>query len=498
VVVAAILLRVAYVAAGVFELAPDEAVYWQYSRRPDWCYYTKGPLVAYLIWIGTHVFGHTELGVRISSIVLAAVTMVLFCRLYERIAPGERRGVVGLLIAQHCIPLFLAGSILMTIDNPLCFAWVLGLWGLHRAVRDERKWGWFWLAFALAAGLMAKLAMFFFIPVVLLYLGLSRRNRRWLATPYPYLALLGGLLALLPQVWWNAQHDWLMFRHTAERGENIRFDRVLTYPFMFIGGQMGVASPVAFVLMVIAAAHHVRHWRKDASLLVVSALAPPALFFSGFSLMHRINENWPATMYPALLLGAALYWAPKWGSREARRWVVAAYIVGAVMILLLLWPQACVATATAVSWGAKAVELPIDLPADRVPVNRLLGWRKMALFAAERAKGLEKPVFFMGRRADEASLLAFYLPEHPWTYAHPHAEISTQYGIWGGLGKLRGWNAVFVTRLRPMRHGDLEQEHLAPRDLFGEVDEGEDLEFEVAGHVVNRYEVWRCKNFRGW
>src|SRR6516162_9317799 len=31
------------------DLAPDEAHYWDWSRHLDWSYYSKGPLVAYLI-----------------------------------------------------------------------------------------------------------------------------------------------------------------------------------------------------------------------------------------------------------------------------------------------------------------------------------------------------------------------------------------------------------------------------------------------------------------
>src|SRR5262245_31657226 len=31
------------------ELAPDEAHYWDWSRHLDWSYYSKGPLVAWLI-----------------------------------------------------------------------------------------------------------------------------------------------------------------------------------------------------------------------------------------------------------------------------------------------------------------------------------------------------------------------------------------------------------------------------------------------------------------
>src|SRR5438128_11704240 len=39
------------------DLAPDEAHYWDWSRHLDWSYYSKGPLVAYLIRAGCELFG---------------------------------------------------------------------------------------------------------------------------------------------------------------------------------------------------------------------------------------------------------------------------------------------------------------------------------------------------------------------------------------------------------------------------------------------------------
>src|SRR5580704_4278187 len=43
-------LHLAYLAYDCpLDLAPDEAHYWDWSRHLDWSYYSKGPLVAYLI-----------------------------------------------------------------------------------------------------------------------------------------------------------------------------------------------------------------------------------------------------------------------------------------------------------------------------------------------------------------------------------------------------------------------------------------------------------------
>ena len=44
-----------YIASGRIDLAPAEAHYWEWSRRLDWSYYSKGPMVAYLIAVTTRL-----------------------------------------------------------------------------------------------------------------------------------------------------------------------------------------------------------------------------------------------------------------------------------------------------------------------------------------------------------------------------------------------------------------------------------------------------------
>src|SRR6478672_4014592 len=51
-------LRVAYLAHDCpLDLAPDEAHYWDWSRHLDWSYYSKGPLVAWLIRLSCELVG---------------------------------------------------------------------------------------------------------------------------------------------------------------------------------------------------------------------------------------------------------------------------------------------------------------------------------------------------------------------------------------------------------------------------------------------------------
>src|SRR5438132_10976330 len=57
-IVGAAVLRFLYLAIDCpLDLSPDEAHYWDWSRHLDWSYYSKGPLVAWLIRLSRELFG---------------------------------------------------------------------------------------------------------------------------------------------------------------------------------------------------------------------------------------------------------------------------------------------------------------------------------------------------------------------------------------------------------------------------------------------------------
>src|SRR5438309_5053744 len=79
-ILAAAALRVLYLAAYCpLDLAPDEAHYWDWSRHLDWSYYSKGPLVAYLIRLG---------GAAASALPLSARAQALAVRLPAVVCGG--------------------------------------------------------------------------------------------------------------------------------------------------------------------------------------------------------------------------------------------------------------------------------------------------------------------------------------------------------------------------------------------------------------------------
>src|SRR5438067_536199 len=121
-VLAAAALRLTYLASDCpLDLAPDEAHYWDWSRHLDWSYYSKGPLVAYLIRAGCALAGTWSqqltasdmLAVRLPAVVCGSLLLVslyiLTAQVYRR--EGLALAVVG---AALTLPVVAVGSSVMT------------------------------------------------------------------------------------------------------------------------------------------------------------------------------------------------------------------------------------------------------------------------------------------------------------------------------------------------------------------------------------------------
>lgn len=165
--------RAWYITHCPFDLSSDEAQYWEWSRRLDLSYYSKGPLVAYIIAASTHLFGNTVFGVRFPAVVLSALTSLVLFALATEMAEScdpplaGRARVAGWSAALfvQVIPLFAVFGFAMTTDPPLILCWSVALWLFWRMARAWNATGRVSLEAAAALGaaiglgLLAKYTM---------------------------------------------------------------------------------------------------------------------------------------------------------------------------------------------------------------------------------------------------------------------------------------------------------------------------------------------------
>ncbi len=360
------------VVAALVPLAPDEAYYWVWSRTLQPGYLDHPPMVAVFIRAGTLIAGETALGIRLMGPLAIALASVLLARAADSLYPERRPGVWAAALF-NATGLVGVGGILATPDLPLLVFWTAALWALARLhATGDGRW---WLAFGALAGLalLSKYTAVLLGAGVVLWLLLSRPAWRWWQD---WRLWAGGAVAGLvfsPVVAWNAANDWASFAKQGGRAGADGAGVSLRYLGELVGGQVGVATPLVFLLCVAGVAAAVAAWWRrgnTGAALLAALVLPGTALFLWQATGSRVQGNWPGILYPAACIAGAALVAPRLA--RLRRPAVA---VGAALVALVY---------------VQAAFAPVPLPRRQDPtLARLGGWDALAaeVEAARQAAG---------------------------------------------------------------------------------------------------------------
>lgn len=390
---AARLLLIAVHPAGLY---PDEAQYWFWAQSPALGYYSKPPLIAWLIALTTGLFGDGEFAVRLSAPLLHAVAagfvFATAARLYD-----SRTGLWAAL-AYATLPGVSLSAFLISTDAVLLPCWAAALYAFVRARETgDRRW-WAAVGLAAGAGLLAKYAMAYWLLSAFGYLALVRSDRRHLPR---FLAAAGlALLIWLPNLWWNWGHGFVSVLHVRD---NAAIGGPALHPQAFAEfflSQFGVFGPLFFAGLIALTA-----WPRslaDPRARLLAAFALPTLgMMLAVSALSRAEPNWAAPTYvSAVILVTA--WALERGWRRTLAAAVALDLAAAVVLF---------GGTGALAAGGIAV------PAKYDPLHRLRGWRELGRqVSAELAA--HPGLTLMADDRELTAALIYYVHPHPLGAVH--------------------------------------------------------------------------------
>ena len=406
--------------AAVIQPFPDETYYWDWSRHLAPGYFDHPPMIALAIRAGTILFGATPIGIRVVPVLLGIVAVLAGCVLAKHL--GGDKGALRAAIVLACLPLAGAGLVLATPDAPLlCFS-AIALVAVERAVAEAtapRAAILWWAIAGLAGGLaMASKYTGILLPVgVVLALAIVPALRKHFATAGPYLAVALASLVMIPVLRWNAAHDWISFRFQLSHGLGVVRGTGIQREGELLGGQLGLATPILFVMFVIVIA---RAWRTSARprerMLAIVATLIFAFFV--YSAWRRPAEaNWPALAYiPAVALLAATEGALPW-----RRWLVAGCVLGGVMVA---------------GTYVQALGPVLPIAARKDPMARNAGFRKLGSRVTVIRDSLllaRKSPIIAAQKYQDASELAYWIFDKPDVLSINTGYRANQYDLWPGL-----------------------------------------------------------------
>jgi len=494
------------------DLSGDEAYYWDWSRRLDWCYHSKPPGVAVLIRASCAVFGDNMPAVRLPALLLAVGTGILYYWLARKLF-GSERLALGTVLLSHLVPMFVAGSVMMTIDPPLFFCWTLATCFAAKAVADDAPAAWLGAGAAVGLGLLCKFSMPLWLLGPAVFMVLDRRSRAHLRTVWPWLGLIAAAVCAAPLVIWNMQRGWVSALHVgADVGGGSTRGFAPRNILLMAGGQLAAIGPL-LLIMAGAVWHVLRALRAGGcgagplrgALLLAATGVPYWLTVAGMSLWSKVQVNWPAPAYSSLLVLAAWFMSTRLEDVRAWRgwrWLLAATVVlGALCIALvhqthvLYRPVHDLAQSLGRKWPPQKWD----------PSYRLRGWRDLGEFVSDQLAGLRPGAFVLCEKYEFAAETAFYVRGQPKTYyagswfADPARRGAIkQYDIWDDRrldrAELIGRDAVFVG------YGRKNEPGLPPEEIaaaFRRVDRVRPLQVQRDGVPVRTFNTWRCYGFKG-
>ena len=433
------LARLAYLAfLCPYDLIEDEAQYWVWSLRPDWSYYSKGPGIAWSIWLSTHALGTSEWGVRALVPIYAAVAALCIAGLAADAGRDRRAALTGAAVF-YLIPLFaLTATFVMTIAGPMVACWAIASWSAFRALYRSSRSAWIVLGLALAAGILFKYTVLLLIPGLIAIAILDRKSLRVAPRSAPLAAgaCLITLLGLVPIAIWNMHNDWPALRHLLGHAKLPGGDQLKAAPgysplwtLEFIGIQLAAVGP-ALALMWFGARRMLAgdHESRSGARFLLWCGLPTIIFYLLATFLTNVEGNWAMGGFVTLAALAAVGavrgmdefralladWLaikpaqrpragfvrrkPETLPQVAWHFTVGYGIIASLLMLRLDW----------------IASLPLIGP--NVALHRLKGVRQyaQAVDRLHRERVPDGPI--ISYHYGVAAQLTFYLPDHPMVY----------------------------------------------------------------------------------
>ncbi|NDF12328.1 MAG: phospholipid carrier-dependent glycosyltransferase [Proteobacteria bacterium] len=295
--------RLLYNYADLYDLYADEAQYWVWSKDVAWGYYSKPPVIAWLIYSTATWCGDSAFCIKFSSPILHFLTSLIVYAIGARLFRDPKIATWS-AITYATLPAVTVSASIISTDVPLLFFWAMATYFFIRGMQDFHINWWVLMGIAIGFGMLSKYNMIMFFPSLVLYFLMSKNNRVYLISLKLWLSAAIAGLIYIPNFLWNARNRFVSYEHTKA---NANIHSLTLYPkelLEFLGSQLGVFGPIVFlVLLYILIFKLPRLFKRDENRMLIAFIIPMLFTILTVSILSRAHANWAAPIYiPATVL----------------------------------------------------------------------------------------------------------------------------------------------------------------------------------------------------
>ena len=206
---------------GLWSFHRDALLYLALGRHLDWGYASVPPGIAFWAWFSTQVLGDSVDAVRLIPTLFGTGTVLLTALMAKEMLPERGKngsgkfavvliGLCGLLSGAYLRPSMLFQPVVFDI-----FYWTLLSWLLLKFINTQKPSWLLWFGATAGLGLLNKYSVLIYLFGLAVGILLTP-HRRMLSGKYVYLSAGLALLILSPNIAWQVQHQFPVFRHMSE------------------------------------------------------------------------------------------------------------------------------------------------------------------------------------------------------------------------------------------------------------------------------------------
>ena len=380
-----ILLRVFAIISTPLELSADEAQYWLWSKELNWGYFSKPPMIAWLIHVSNNIFGDYDYSIRIFAPLIHGINALVIFRLSQEINDNYLAHFLSSLI-WLTLPIVGVGSFLMSTDTPLMLLWTTSLLVIVKAYNSENLFLWNLAGLIAGLALYAKYAALYLPLGLIIFYIINFQNEQNIKLRGLFLFLINFIIVSLPNVIWNYFNNFQTINHLSSNAVIDAPSYSLFGTFTFLIAQIAILGPLLLIVFVLTA-YNIKKLNK-LSIFLLYFIFPVyiLMFIQGF--FSEANANWAASALPAITILCGYFL-----SKRIKFAMLTIFSNFFICIFILI-----------VSFNGNLIF--IDLKSD--PLRKLKGWNILSEDLKDTISKKKSDVVLVDRRGIAAELI-YYL-----------------------------------------------------------------------------------------
>lgn len=455
------------------DLYVDEVYYWGWAQSFELGYYSKPPVLAWLIMLTTSIFGESEWAIKIGAILIYPVTSVIIYLISDTLFKDKRVAFYTAL-AFLTIPAVSLSSMIISTDVVLLLFWSLSLYFFIKALQKNQLHHWVLVGLFAGLGMLSKYNMVFFLVSALMVMGFHKAYRGYFKDKNFYIALILSFMVFSLNLYWQYQNDFISFVHTKEisniESELFHIDKFLE----FIGAQFAIMGPIFFAFLLFLLFQWKKLFQNNATKILYLFVIPYFLFISTLSLLSHAYGNWSAPIYIAGTILVVSYMV----QNHHLKLLKLSIAINILLALIFYFFQPIVSS------------LNLNIPSKIDPYKRVMGWEKVANEVA-KVQQKEGSTLLFNSRTTMAEMI-YYLKPHPFdalTY-NPSKKVHHQYDMHNRLTQMhQGKTLLFITE-------DNNISYL--KNNFENIKHLKEVNIPLYKDFNRSYHLYRLEGFKGY